>query len=158
MRPMLRRNAQCAFLATTFLCSVMVVAGAADRPLYKNPTAPVDQRVEDLLGRMTLDEKIAQITCVWNRKREILTAKGDFDPAKMNLVFPAGIGQFARPQDLRGAGDDPVQTPFRDARQTVALVNAIQHYSVEKTRLGIPVLFHEEGLHGYAARGATSFP
>ena len=69
-----------------------------------------------------------------------------------------GIGQIARPSDLRGSGDDPLTQSFRDARQTVALVNAIQHYAVKETRLGIPVLFHEEGLHGYAARDATSFP
>ena len=64
---------------------------------------------------------------------------------------------MARPSDLRGTGD-PFETPYRDAKQTVALVNAIQHYAVKDTRLGIPVLFHEEGLHGYAARDATSFP
>ncbi len=64
---------------------------------------------------------------------------------------------MARPSDLRGTGD-PFATPYRDAKQTVALVNAIQHYAVKDTRLGIPVLFHEEGLHGYAARDATSFP
>jgi beta-glucosidase len=48
--------------------------------------------------------------------------------------------------------------PRRDSRQTVELVNAVQKFAVEETRLGIPVFFHEEGLHGYAAVGATSFP
>jgi beta-glucosidase len=126
-------------------------------PLYRDRNAPLEQRVEDLLGRMTLEEKIAQISCIWNRKQEILTAAGDFDPAKARAVFPNGIGQVARPNDLRGGGD-PIETPYRDARQTVALVNAIQHFAAAETRLGIPVLFHEEGLHGYVARGATSFP
>jgi beta-glucosidase len=126
-------------------------------PLYKNPAAPVDRRIEDLLARMTLEEKVAQITCLWNRKKEILTPAGDFDPVKARQGFPAGIGQIARPSDLDGSGD-PLVRLYRDARQTVALVNAIQHYALEQTRLGIPVLFHEEGLHGYAARGATSFP
>src|SRR6202042_3672393 len=88
---------------------------------------------------------------------DVLTAAGDFDPAKAMQVFPAGIGHIARPSDIRGSGR-PLDHPFRDARQTVALVNAIQHYAVKDTRLGIPVLFHEEGLHGYAARDATSFP
>jgi beta-glucosidase len=128
-----------------------------DVPVYKDPQAPLEQRVEDLLGRMTLEEKIAQITCIWNRKQEFLTPAGDFDAAKAHKVFPAGIGQVARPSDLRGSGN-PYEQPYRDARQTVALVNAIQHYAVNDTRLGIPVLFHEEGLHGYVARGATSFP
>jgi beta-glucosidase len=128
-----------------------------DQPIYKDPNAPVEQRVEDLLARMTLEEKIAQITCIWNRKQEVLTPSGDFDAAKAKQVFPAGIGQVARPSDIRGSGS-PYEHPFRNARETVTLVNAIQHYAMKDTRLGIPVLFHEEGLHGYVARDATSFP
>jgi beta-glucosidase len=136
---------------------LFVTAHAADKPLYQDPKATVDQRIEDLLGRMTLDEKIAQLTTVWTRKQEIFTANNEFDPAKTRKVFPNGIGHMARPSDLRGTGD-PLETPYRDAKQTVALVNSIQRYAVKNTRLGIPVLFHEEGLHGYAARDATSFP
>jgi beta-glucosidase len=139
---------------TALLSAAAQVAGA---PLYTDPKAPVEQRVEDLLGRMTLDEKIVQLTTVWTRKSEIFTAGNDFDATKAHKVFPYGIGHMARPSDLRGTGD-PFETPYRDARQTVALVNSIQHYAVKDTRLGIPVLFHEEGLHGYAARDATSFP
>ncbi len=144
---------------TTTIGGLTTAAARArkDAPLYKDARAPLEQRVEDLLGRMTLEEKIAQITCIWNRKQEFLTPSGDFDAAKARQVFPAGIGQVARPSDLRGSGN-PYEQPYRDARQTVALVNAIQHYAVNDTRLGIPVLFHEEGLHGYVARGATSFP
>jgi beta-glucosidase len=142
-------------IAMTALLSVAAQAGTT--PLYQDPKASVDQRVEDLLGRMTLNEKIVQLTTVWTRKQEIFTAGNDFDPAKAHKVFPDGIGHMARPSDLRGTGD-PFETPYRDAKQTVALVNAIQHYAVKETRLGIPVLFHEEGLHGYAARDATSFP
>jgi beta-glucosidase len=142
-------------IAITALLSVTAQAGNA--PLYRDPKADVDQRVEDLLGRMTLDEKIVQLTTVWTRKQEIFTTNNDFDPDKAHKVFPDGIGHMARPSDLRGTGD-PFETPYRDAKQTVALVNAIQKFAVKNTRLGIPVLFHEEGLHGYAARDATSFP
>ena len=46
----------------------------------------------------------------------------------------------------------------RDARETADYVNAAQHWAVEHTRLGIPILFHDEALHGYVARDATSFP
>ncbi len=129
------------------------------KPLYKDAKAPVEQRVEDLLSRMTLDEKIAQITAIWNRKAELLDPSGAFDPAKARARYPAGIGHFVRPNDLHGAGaPSPDEKPFRDAKQTVALVNAVQRYQMTQTRLGIPALFHEEGLHGYAARGATHFP
>jgi beta-glucosidase len=126
-------------------------------PLYKDASQPVDVRVEDLLSRMTLEEKIVQITTVWTTKSSLFGPDGAFDPALAVQQHPDGIGHFARPNDLQGASS-PLEQPFRDERQTVELVNAIQKWSVEETRLGIPVLFHEEGLHGYAARGATSFP
>jgi beta-glucosidase len=127
------------------------------QPAYKNPAVPVAARVEDLLKRMTLEEKIVQITAVWDDKAKVFGAKGEFDPVKMPLAFPDGIGQFARPSDANGPAS-PLVVPGRDVRGTIRLVNALQHYALEKTRLGIPVIFHEEGLHGYAARGATSFP
>ena len=132
---------------------------AADAPIYKDPHAPVDARVNDLLSRMTLQEKIAQLSCIWQRKGEVEDASGNFDPAKASHVFPYGIGQVARPSDrVPLEANDPLQNVFRNAPQTVDFVNAVQHYSVDDTRLGIPTLFHGEGLHGYMARDATSFP
>jgi beta-glucosidase len=130
---------------------------ARQTPVYRDPSAPIEQRVEDLLSRMTQEEKIAQITTLWTQKGEILNAAGEFDPAKAKERYPAGIGHFARPNDLTGGGN-PNTEPFRDEKDTVALVNAIQKWTINETRLGIPALFHEEGLHGYAARGATHFP
>ena len=127
------------------------------QPLYRNATAPIAARVDDLLRRMTLEEKVAQLMTVWQGKTEIFDADLQFAPARMAAVYPDGIGQFARPSDAKGPGS-PRIVPGRDPAQTVALVNAIQRYAMTKTRLGIPVLFHEEGLHGYAALGATSFP
>ncbi len=141
---------------------VAVVAALAGTPVlalpvYKNAAAPVDARVADLLARMTLDEKIVQITSVWDAKKRVFDSNGDFDARKMAAAFPNGIGQFARPSDAGGPGS-PREVPGHDPRGTVRLVNALQHYAMERTRLGIPMIFHEEGLHGYAALGATSFP
>ncbi len=148
-----------ALLAGTSCALAAPAAESAGKPLYKDAKAPVEARIDDLLSRMTLEEKLAQITAIWNRKAALLTPAGEFDPAKAHTLYPEGIGHFVRPNDLHGAGTPtPEQTPFRDARQTVDLVNAIQHYNMTETRLGIPALFHEEGLHGYAARGATHFP
>jgi len=130
---------------------------AAAKPLYKDASAPIDSRVDDLLSRMTLDEKIAQIAAVWTDKVKIFDAKLDLDPSKLGQVYPNGIGQFTRPSDAKGPFS-PREVPGRDPRQTVALVNALQRWATTQTRLGIPILFHEEGLHGYAAVGATSFP
>src|SRR5258706_254508 len=109
-----------------------IAAAAAPTPRYKDPAAPVEQRVEDLLARMTLEEKIAQITAVWTQKPQIFDSKGNVDPSKIARVFPAGIGQFCRPNDLAGSGS-PLPLPFRDERRTVELVNAIQKHQMTKT-------------------------
>jgi beta-glucosidase len=118
-------------------------------PLYKDSSKAPEERAKDLLSRMTLEEKVAQMQCVWQHKTLILDAKGTFDPAKAKKNFPNGLGQVGRPSDTMGGLD-----PFA----TATLTNSIQKYFVEQTRLGIPVFFHEECLHGHAAKGSTSFP
>lgn len=124
---------------------------------YRNAALPVAERVDDLLARMTPAEKIAQLRVIWTTKTQVFDAKMQFDPGKAASLFPNGLGGFARPADLDGPGS-PRLKPLRDARATVALTNAIQRWAVERTRLGIPVLFHEEGLHGYVAKDTTNFP
>jgi beta-glucosidase len=133
------------------------VSVAADKAVYKDASAPVEARVGDLLSRMTLEEKIAQIMTIWDSKTEIFDAAGELDPVKFSAKFPNGIGQFARPSDAKGPAS-PREVMGRDVRGTVRLVNALQKHAMTKTRLGIPILMHEEGLHGYAALDATSFP
>jgi beta-glucosidase len=133
-------------------------------PLYKDPALPIDRRVDDLVSRMTLDEKVAQLETVWESKAKLQTATGDFSPALASRNFPDGIGGFARPSDYRGitqsngAAGASGRAVNRDARQTAEFIDAAQHWALEHTRLGIPILMHEESLHGYVARGATSFP
>lgn len=133
-------------------------------PIYKDPHQPVEKRVDDLLARMTLDEKVAQLETVWENKAKLQTPKGDFSSELASSNFPNGIGGFARPSDYRGvtrsngAAGAAGETVNRDPRQTAEFVNAAQHWAVEHTRLGIPILMHEESLHGYVARDATSFP
>jgi beta-glucosidase len=132
-------------------------ASAKEPPLYRDPSQPVDRRVEDLVERMSLDEKVAQLLCLWRDKNELLDQEGRFVPAKARDVIPHGIGQIARPSDNFARGT-PGVTPTRTPRETVELVNAIQRYLLEETRLGIPAIMHEEGLHGFQARDATVFP
>ena len=118
---------------------------------YRNPALPAAARVKDLLSRMTLQEKAAQMMCVWRQKSETLVdAEGDFDLQKAKAAFRHGhgIGQVGRPSDA-GKG--------RNARATAELTNAIQKFFLQNSRLGIPVIFHEECLHGHAAIDATSF-
>jgi beta-glucosidase len=131
---------------------------AAKIPLYKNPAAAAPARVKDLLARMTLEEKAAQMMCIWQEKTtKLLDANSNFDFQKAKAAFKKGhgIGQIGRPSD---AGSTPSDAGVgKNARETAELANAIQKFFIENTRLGIPVMFHEECLHGHAAIGATSF-
>ena len=151
-------------IAASVLCSVSASSQTTARgPIYKDPRQPTDRRVEDLLSRMTLDEKVAQLLTIWEQKSKVQTPDGRFSPDKASQAFPAGIGGFARPSDKRGVeasnnAAGAANGVNRDARDTAEYVNAAQHWAVERTRLGIPILMHEEALHGYVARGATSFP
>jgi beta-glucosidase len=136
-------------------------AGAQGRPLYKDPRAPIPARVEDLIGRMTLEEKVAQMIGIWEKKGAIQTPEGEFSPEKAAQAFPNGLGQISRPTDRRGVAADAgpqVQTVNRGPRETARYINAAQKWAMEGTRLGIPMLMHSEALHGYVARDATSFP
>jgi beta-glucosidase len=150
---------------TVALGSAAATSGAQTAaPIYKDPHQSVEARVNDLISRMTLDEKVAQLETVWEDKAKLQTANGQFSPELAAKNFPNGIGGFARPSDYRGvtqsngAAGAAGETVNRDALQTAQFVNAAQHWAVEHTRLGIPILMHEESLHGYVARGATSFP
>ncbi len=102
---------------------------------YRNPALPVEERVEDLMGRMTLREKVLQLTCVYGYGGMIdMSQLGD------------GIGQVGM-----SCGK---MTP----EENVELVNAVQKYLTEETRLGIPALFHVETLNGGSLAQATTYP
>lgn len=112
---------------------------------YRDASVPTVARVEDLLARMTLDEKLAQLGCVWITD---LITHGRFDPEVAVEKVPHGIGQVTRigaSTGLRPQG-------------SAALMNAIQRVAVEQTRLGIPIFVHEEAVGGLCARDATVFP
>ncbi len=113
---------------------------------YRNAKLPVDRRVEDLLSRMTLEEKVAQMMCIWSDKAKITDADGRFNPSRASEWFRVGIGRIERPSD------------GHSARAEAEFTNAIQRWVKENTRLGIPVIFHEEALHGLQGQEATSFP
>ena len=139
-------------LISTRLRLAIVAAAAvpslavAQRPAYRDASLPIERRITDLLARMTLEEKVAQMMCLWDQKKLITDSAGRFTAAKAPRWFRVGIGRIERPQD------------GHDARGEAEFVNAIQRWVRDSTRLGIPVLFNEEALHGLEAAGATSFP
>ena len=112
---------------------------------YKDPTASINERVTDLIGRMTLDEKVAQLGAVWVTS---LVVDEQFDPEVAAEVLSDGIGQVTRIGASTGL----------PANESAHLANAIQKVLVENTRLGIPGVIHEEGVGGFLHRGATTFP
>jgi len=157
-----RRQALGLLGSTSLLAAAPLTAKAKSGPLYKDASAPIDLRVRDLLGRMTLEEKVGQIIALWATKADIMDDL-TFSPAKASKAYPQGFGQITRPSDRRGAPNGSTQAGgvgarWRTPADTVAFITAVQKWAVEETRLGIPVLFHEESLHGYMATDATMFP
>src|ERR1700743_2377520 len=108
-------------------------------PAYKNPKLSAERRVKDLLKRMTLEEKAAQMMCVWQEKAtKLLDASGNFDPKKAKESFKSGrgIGQVGRPSDAGAPATEPWKG--KKARDMAELTNAIQKFFTENSRLGIP--------------------
>jgi len=109
---------------------------------YRNPSLSIEDRVVDLLSRMTLEEKIDQICGGGRGNASVIDTTGTF------------TDETARATLARWWDPDLAFPPKRAA----ILRNAIQRYLREKTRLGIPALFMGEGLHGFMEYGSTSFP
>jgi beta-glucosidase len=116
-----------------------------NEPVYRERGASIDERVDDLLGRMLLEEKLAQIGSMWLAE---LVVDDRFDPEHAAKKLEHGIGHVTR------IGASTGLRPNESAR----LMNQIQRVAIERTRLGIPVMVHEEGVAGYLARDATQFP
>jgi len=83
---------------------VAVTVHAQTPPPYRDARLAIDARVADLLGRMTLEEKVAQMYGIWNRKSEIEDAQGRFDAMKAASLLRNGIGEVSRPSEIRSGG------------------------------------------------------
>ena len=112
---------------------------------YRDASLPVDDRTRDLLSRMTIDEKVAQLGALWSF--EVFDGAG-LDRERARERLRDGIGQVTR---VAGATNLPPS-------EVAAFGDQIQRFLVEETRLGIPAIIHEESLHGVMARDATCFP
>src|SRR5580704_18882345 len=128
--------AECGRNSANFDEPSMKKTAASKLPLYKNPSASAARRVKDLLSRMTLEEKAAQMMCIWQEKSiKLQDANGNFDLKKARKHFGhgRGIGQIARPSD---AGSKPTDAGVgKSPGGTAELTNAIQKFFIEHSRL-----------------------
>jgi beta-glucosidase len=126
-----------------------------EQPLYLDPAQPLEKRVDDLLSRMTLEERVGQMNmpCVYQEElgktvQEKKEACQKFAEGTYLKNFGPGGGFFTLPNTILHEG----------ARQQAEFLNELQQVALTKTRLGIPLLLTEEGTHGLMCSGATIFP
>ncbi len=121
-----------------------IIAEAQSAPIYKNPSARVDQRVADLMSKMSLQDKVDQLHSNDGVGKNF--SHGVPKPDGLKASVGNGLGELVSLQ--LGVDDE------------IAIRNAIQKYLLEQTPLGIPVIFHGEACHGlaYNGSGQTSYP
>ena len=160
-------------LILMFLCHEMRANNVqpADTPLYKNPSFPIEQRIDDLISRMTLEEKVGQMNIPCCYKTELGWGLGSNTPplwenptkeardkqlegcrkwaeGTHNKVFGPGGGFFTLSDRLI----------YEGTKRQAEVMNELQKIAMDKTRLGIPLLQIEEGTHGLMCAGGTVFP
>lgn len=127
-------------------------------PVYKNAKAPIEERVADLVSRMTLTEKIGQLCCPLGWPMYEKTSKGtvlsELFKQRMNKM---PLGSFWAVLRADPWTQKTLETGL-NPKQGAETLNALQRYAMEQTRLGIPILFAEECAHGHMAIGTTVFP
>src|SRR5580765_7872267 len=133
-----------------FICMLIACQAVFSQSLlpYKNAKLPVEDRVKDLIARMTPEEKFWQLFMI----------PGDLTDGKEK--YKNGI--FGFQVSAKGSADAAGQllnySAASNAKETAKLINSMQHYFVDETRLGIPIIAFGEALHGLVRDGATAFP
>jgi len=126
--------------------------------LYEDPSLSVDQRVEDLLTRMTLEEKTCQLATLYGYPRVL---KDEFPEEKwLSKLWKDGIGNIDEHANGNTNYGRPIEDPKTDlphAKHTETM-NDVQRFFIERSRLGIPADFTNEGVRGLLHSKATCFP
>lgn len=146
------------FLSISALIAMTVAVGAQKKFPYRDATLPVEQRVADLLSRMTVEEKVGQLRCTlaWDyyevKGKKVVPSASfikDITEGNIGMLWATyRADPWTRKSLLNGL------TPEMAAKAG----NALQKYMMEKTRLGIPLFLAEEAPHGHMAIGTTVFP
>jgi len=148
-------------LSGVLLLSGMLCTGRvmAQQWLYKQAAVPIEYRVKDLLGRMTIEEKVGQLCCPLGWEMYTKTGKNEVTVSELykKKMAEAPVGSFWAVLRADPWTQKTLETGLSPELSAKAL-NALQKYAVEETRLGIPVLFAEECPHGHMAIGTTVFP
>ncbi|WP_040951769.1 glycoside hydrolase family 3 protein [Gorillibacterium massiliense] len=118
--------------------------------LYRNPQAPVEERIADLLGRMTIKEKVRQLDQYFGTS--FMSAS---HPHMDTVMANDATIEWDKVKEV--IGEEGIGC-IHDLYGTSEVNNELQRYAVESTRLGIPMLFSEEALHGLVRPGCTIFP
>lgn len=150
-------------LVSTVFCLFLISGPLAlsqdtSKPVYKEPNAAIPDRVRDLLGRMTVEEKVAQLESGWTLPpfgpftAPSIFEQGHLNEALVKKVAGNGLGTYAFLDEFMGTAGPA--NPRLGAQHR----NLLQSWVIKNTRLGIPILFHGEALHGAVTAGATSFP
>lgn len=137
-------------LVSLLIGLMLSMFGLAQQPAYKNASLPVEQRVDDLLKRMTPEEKFWQCFMI----------PGEIKPGE-EARYKTGIFGFQVSAESKGGEAAQQLLQYNAKEDAVSLarkINGIQRYFIEQSRLGIPIIAFDEALHGLVRSGATAFP
>lgn len=140
--------------------ALLAIAVEAKTPVYKQKNAPVEARVADLLGRMTPEEKAGQLLCPMGWEMYVKNPDGSVTISeKFREMNSKGMPVGSYWAVLRA--DPWTQKTLTNGlwpEESAKALNALQKYMMDSTRLGIPILFAEEAVHGHMAIGTTVLP
>jgi beta-glucosidase len=144
------------FLCMCSMFGCLALSQEDAKATYKDPNAAISDRVQDLLKRMTVEEKVAQLQSGVNMPAFGPQAGGLFNKDQLNeeavkQTLGKGLGTYA-------FLDEFLSMNSGGPKEGVERRNLLQTWVMKNTRLGIPIMFHGEALHGSVVKGGTSFP
>ncbi|TGV04184.1 glycoside hydrolase family 3 N-terminal domain-containing protein [Flavivirga rizhaonensis] len=134
----------CFIIFLFFILEPPLVAQNADNSIPFS-TAPIDAKVEAIMSKMTLQEKLAQIEGI---RPMLIMEDGKFSEEKFREVIPHGIGHICQFSSSLAMSPNELRDFVRE----------VQHYLMTETKTKIPAIFHEEAITGFATQGATTYP